>query len=379
MPMPVCKNLTTSFSDIDDLINQEDYLGDASDGDWIYNGYIDKFDDSLLLAMPNQSSGTVLSSTHYVWYGKISAHLKTSHLQGVITAFILFSNAQDEIDYEFIGSELDLVESNYYYQAVLNYTNVKNTTVSNTYENFHTYEIDWTPEELTWSIDGNAFRTLKKADTYNESTESYHYPQTPSRVQISLWPGGDSKNKIGTVAWAGGAIDWNSDDIKDNGYYYMLLKNISVECYMPPSSIHIEGDQSYVFNNSKSFDQDDIIITDEDTVLGSKKATGLDPDEGKESSSASSSSSSSTDQSTKTKSSSSGKSTGSSENTTKKDGGDKGGSSSTSAATGFVQFGESTSASGGKDASSSNGGIMSLPENSIISIVVSFLMFFTAL
>lgn len=373
MPMPVCKNHTTTFSSTDDIINQDDYLGDSSDGDWIYSGYIDSYDDSLLLAMPNQSSGTVLSSTHYVWYGKVSATLKTSHLQGVVTAFILFSNAQDEIDYEFIGSELEEAESNYYYQAVLNYTNVVNTSVSDTYENYHTYEIDWSPEELTWSIDGNSFRTLKKADTYNESTESYHYPQSPSRVQVSLWPGGDSKNGIGTISWAGGAIDWDSDDIKDNGYYYMLLKNVSVECYEPPSNILIDGDQSYVYNNSDSFNQEDIMITDDDTVLGSKEATGLDPDEGKQSSGSSASSSKSSsdsDSSTKTKSSGS-KTSDSSDETTKDS------KSSSTAATGFVQFGE-TSSSGSADSQSSNGAMSGL-DKSLTSFILTFLMFVTAL
>lgn len=377
MPMPVCKNLTTSFDSTDDLINQNDYLGDASEGDWIYSGYIDNYDDALLVAMPNQTSGTVISSTHQVWYGKIKATLKSSHLAGVVTAFILFSNAQDEIDFEFIGSELTTVQSNYYYEAVLNNTNVVNGSVSNTYENYHTYEVDWTEDELTWSIDGTAFRTLKKEDTYNETTGNYMYPQTPSRVQVSIWPGGASSNSAGTIAWAGGAIDWDSDDIKDYGYYYMLLKNISVECYDPPSGILIEGDTSYVYNNSGSYNQEDVMITDDETVLGSDEATGLDPDEGKESSSSGSSTSTDDDNSTATtKTSSSTATNGSSGHHSSDDDDDDSSSTSTTASGGFVQFGESSSSS--EDSNSSNGGAMGSVSSSVLSIIASFFMFIAA-
>lgn len=373
MPMPVCKNLTTVFDSTDDLINQNDYLGDASEGDWIYSGYIDTYDDALLVAMPNQTSGTVISSTHQVWYGKIKATLKSSHLAGVVTAFILFSNAQDEIDFEFIGSDLTTTQSNYYYEAILNNTNVRNGTTTNTFENYHTYEVDWKEDELTWSIDGEAFRTLKKEDTYNETTGEYYYPQTPSRVQVSIWPGGDADNSAGTIAWAGGAIDWDSDDIKDYGYYYMLLKNITIECYDPPSRALIDGDFSYVYNSSDSFTQDDIMITDDDTVLGSDEATGLDPDEGKESSSSSSSSSTDDDSSTATSKTSSSTSTSGSSDDDSDDDDDSSSTSTTSTASGgFVQFGATSSSSDSN--SSSNGGAISSVANSILSVIASFCM-----
>lgn len=43
------------------------------------------------------------------------------------------------------------------------------------------------------------------------------YPSTPSRVQISIWPAGISSSAQGTIDWAGGMIDWQSDEIKQNG------------------------------------------------------------------------------------------------------------------------------------------------------------------
>ena len=70
--------------------------------------------------MAKGTVGTLLASTSYVWYGKISATMKSSRGQGVVTAFILLSDVKDEIDFEFIGVALDDVQSNYYWQGLPN-------------------------------------------------------------------------------------------------------------------------------------------------------------------------------------------------------------------------------------------------------------------
>lgn len=70
--------------------------------------------------MAPDTVGTVLASTHYVWYGKISATLSTSRGAGVVTAFIMMSDVKDEIDFEFVGPDLQHAQSNYYSQGVTN-------------------------------------------------------------------------------------------------------------------------------------------------------------------------------------------------------------------------------------------------------------------
>jgi beta-glucanase (GH16 family) len=70
--------------------------------------------------MAPKTVGTLLASNHLVWYGKISAKLKTSRGQGVVTAFILLSDVKDEIDWEFIGADLQVGQTNFYSQGVLN-------------------------------------------------------------------------------------------------------------------------------------------------------------------------------------------------------------------------------------------------------------------
>lgn len=270
------------LSSTDHIVEYTLYLGNATDVDWQYTGYIATYDDALLLQMPNQSSGTVLSSTKYFWFGKIGATIKTSRGNGVITAFITFSDVQDEIDYEFVGYNLTAAETNYYSQGILNYTNVRETVLLNTFENWHYYEIDWTEDQIEWIIDGAVVRTLKREDTWNSTTDRYDFPLTPSRIQFSLWPAGTSSSALGTVEWAGGEIDWNSEDMEEYGYYYMQVKNFTADVYELPTFAqtlngkNVSDYQAFLYNSTEG-DEWNVYLTNKKTWLGSADATGLDP------------------------------------------------------------------------------------------------------
>ena len=150
---------------------------------------------------------------------------------------------------------------------------------SDTFNNYHTYEIDWTPESIKWSIDGEELRTVNKADTWNSTKNRFDYPQTPARVQLSLWPAGLSSNGEGTIEWAGGLIDWNSPDIQNANYYYAVVREVKIECYDPPDGAKKSGSKAYIYNN-KSGLNNTIEITDENTILKSFLGSGLQPDAG---------------------------------------------------------------------------------------------------
>lgn len=89
----------------------------------------------------------------------------------------------------------------------------------------HTYTIDWQPDSLTWAVDGTILRTLNRNTTYNSTTGQYHYPQTPSKIELSLWPAGLASNGEGTIDWAGGLVNWDSSAMS-NGYYYAMVKEV---------------------------------------------------------------------------------------------------------------------------------------------------------
>lgn len=167
--------------------------------------------------------------------------------------------------------------------------NGANISLTDTFNNFHTYTIKWTPEEITWSIDGQVGRVKKRSDTWNATANRYDYPQTPARVQISLWPAGLATNEPGTIEWAGGLVDWNSEDIRNNNYYYASLKEVSMNCYDAPKDAKKSGSKSYIYTDQAGT-EDVVEITDKDTVLKSFRGSGTDMNAGAPSPSASSSS-----------------------------------------------------------------------------------------
>ncbi|KAG0159115.1 hypothetical protein PDIDSM_6635 [Penicillium digitatum] len=291
-PMPVCESKTYTWDNLDNSITQDKYLGNASAVDWTYSGKVKTENGNLIMTMPANSVGTLFANNHYVWYGKISGKIKSSRGKGVVTAFILLSDVKDEIDYEWVGADLTAVQTNYYWQGVLDWHNSANITVNgeDTFNDWHTYEIDWTPEKVDWIVDGVVHRTLNKADTYNATSKQYQSPQTPSRLQMSLWPAGQASNAQGTINWAGGDIDWDSEDIKTVGYDYATVGEVSVQCYDPPADATKKGSKAYIYTNSAAM-ENDLSITNNNTVLASLGATGLDMDLGAHKSGSSSSSS----------------------------------------------------------------------------------------
>ncbi len=102
----------------DRIADVGDYLGDASKADWVVQGKTIEDDGSVLLTMAPRTVGTVLASTVYMWYGNVKARMKTGKGRGVVTAFILFSDIKDEIDYEWVGVDLETSQTNYYFQGI---------------------------------------------------------------------------------------------------------------------------------------------------------------------------------------------------------------------------------------------------------------------
>ncbi|KAK9247438.1 concanavalin A-like lectin/glucanase domain-containing protein [Lipomyces tetrasporus] len=307
-PQPICADGSYTFPNLDSLESNTKYLGDSSQTEFVYSGYPLESDGNLLVTMPNGSVGTVIATSTYVWYGKVDVVMKSSRGQGVVTAFILFSDVQDEIDWEFVGADLGTVQTNFYYQGILDWFNSQNISLADTFANWHTYSVDWQQDYIQWSVDGQVGRTLYKNDTYNATSGVYKFPQTPSRVQLSLWPGGLASNAPGTIAWAGGEINWDSEDIQQYGYDYAIVKSVDVQCYSPPAFVNQNGGKSYRYLN-RNGTQESVVITDDDTVLASFEASGTDMNAGESSSSSSAAASSSSSSDASTTSSSSSTST----------------------------------------------------------------------
>lgn len=278
VPNPICKSGDYKMNSLDDVQDISKYLGDNSKINWQSQGKPLKYkDENLLLTMYEDSDGSLLASTFYVWYGKICARMTSSQGKGVVTAFIMMSDVKDEIDFEWIGADISTVQSNYYSQGAIDYTKTKNLTVDDSTK-WHDYCIDWKPEELKWSVDGKEVRTVKKSDTWNSTDNRFAYPQTPSRIMISLWPAGKKTNAKGTIDWAGGEIDWHSKYMLSGGYYAAGLSSVSVQCYDPPAGAKKNGDKSYKYTD-KAATNNTIEISNDIVVLGSLDGSGENPGE----------------------------------------------------------------------------------------------------
>lgn len=280
MSMPVMDSFYTRFDSLDILQHERDFIGNTQYIDWLYTGNVAIHEGNLLLQLAKGSTATVISSTTYLLYGKVSVTMKTSRGNGIITAFILYSNLKDEIDYEFVGSSVDQVQTNYYYRGILNHTHFTISKLLDTFSNFHTYTIDWTEDKLTWFVDGKLLRVLKKNDTWDEDQQKYLFPLSPSRIQISLWPGGLESATEGTREWAGGYIDWNHEDPREHGYYYAVLNKINVHSYSYEKKLRFSG---LLSNNPISYDFliDDssdlrFFILNQNNVLINSASSGLD-------------------------------------------------------------------------------------------------------
>ncbi|KZT61442.1 glycoside hydrolase family 16 protein, partial [Calocera cornea HHB12733] len=277
-PEPICQSATYDFtsSNASSLVlgNSTGFNNNASAYAWTLDkGNVAWSAEGLGMILTEANGGTRLSTTRYVDFGTITARIKTGRWAGVVTAFITMSDVKDEIDWEFPGAATTQGQTNYYWLGVANYSATNGQTTSgltDTYDNFHDFTIDWQPNTLQWLVDGSVVRTVNKSDTLKTDAQGtrYEYPSTPSRVQISIWPAGISSSAEGTVEWAGGMINWNDPDyLATNNSFVAYVQSVQVTCssYTQPAP----GALSYVFTGNDSTGVPQVGMSNESFVQSS--------------------------------------------------------------------------------------------------------------
>jgi len=224
------------------------------------------------MILTESNGGTRLSSTRYVHYGTITARVKTGRWTGVVTAFITMSDIKDEIDWEFPGAQTTQGQTNYFWQGVIPQTTNGATEkgISDTYHNYHDYTIDWQPDTLSFLVDGNNVRTIKVSDTVSNGVSQY--PNTPSRIQLSLWPAGINSSAAGTIQWAGGMIDWSDPDYVSAGQFRAFVSSVSVVC--ANSSSQSPNITSYVYSSNSSDSTPNITLSTSSTLIDGAASGG---------------------------------------------------------------------------------------------------------
>ena len=68
-------------------------------------------------------------------------------------------------------------------------------------------------------------------------------------------------------------IDWNSQDIQQNGYYYAQFESVTVDCFNATSAPGTNLHTSYYYNNAAGTN-DTVVDSDKPTILKSLLGTG---------------------------------------------------------------------------------------------------------
>ncbi|KAJ1940470.1 putative glycosidase CRH2 [Kickxella alabastrina] len=247
-----CVQSSVNFASGNAFAQIADYNGDPSTA-----AFLSQFEPSnakqnngeLELTLVKQADGkgfgATVMNTRAFQYGTVEAVMRSgSSGGGVVSSFIIRNDkVGDEIDFEFVGANKGSVESNFYWHDQLDYTKmVKSPALPDTTTNYHSYAIQWTPDKIVWLVNGNAFRTVNRADTWDSASNTFKYPDSESYVSFSIWDGGSGAK--GTSDWAGGLIQWG------NQPFTMAVKSINIDCYYkgnettytPPTSGNNGGD-----------------------------------------------------------------------------------------------------------------------------------------
>ena len=117
-------------------------------------------------------SGAELYTNEEFSYGKFEARMKMAAASGTVSSMFLYQNGSEqasaerwvEVDIEVLGKEPEKFQSNIITgRAGAQKTSEKKHAVSPAADQgFHTYGLEWTPNYVRWTVDGNEVRKTEK-------------------------------------------------------------------------------------------------------------------------------------------------------------------------------------------------------------------------
>lgn len=240
-----------------------DFTKGADDDNWEGTGHgtVKYTSDGAEFTVAKQGDSPTIQSKWYMFFGRMEVHLKAAPGTGIVSSVVLLSDVLDEVDWEWLGGKDTDVQTNYYGKGN-DAADTRSATfaVTAAQEEFHNYTIHWTKDSCEWYINGVAVRTLKYADALGGE----NYPQTPMRVKLGIWAGGDPDNAEGTIEWAGGETDYSA------GPYTMTVQKIAIENLNPAES-YTYSDETGSYK-SIEFDEKDSGSDDDDSLSTASEA-----------------------------------------------------------------------------------------------------------
>ncbi|KAJ5674582.1 uncharacterized protein N7477_004516 [Penicillium maclennaniae] len=187
-------------------------------------GTVNSTDLGALFQIAAEGDAPTIESDFYIFFGHVDVKLRAANGTGIVSTWMMESDDLDEIDWEQISTYTGEIQTDYFGKDnTTDWDRATTVNVTDPETTFHTYSIDWTEERINWLLDGTIVRTLNYADALNGK----NYPQTPMRIRIGIWAGGDPDNSEGTIEWAGGETDY------DDGPFNMYVESVKVINYNP--------------------------------------------------------------------------------------------------------------------------------------------------
>ncbi|KAK1961643.1 family 16 glycosyl hydrolase [Colletotrichum sublineola] len=205
-----------------------DFTKGADDSNWkVASGKISYSADGAEFVLAKQGDAPTIETSWYFFFGRAEVLMKAAPGTGVVSSVVIESDDLDEVDWEWIGGKDAEVQTNYFGKGnTSSFDRGAFHTVAASQGEFHNYTIDWTPDAVTWYINSNLVRTLNFADAVG----GMNFPQTPARLRLGIWAGGDPSNSPGTIEWAGGSTDYSK------GPYTMTVQKVAITNTNPGKS-----------------------------------------------------------------------------------------------------------------------------------------------
>ncbi|GLS92069.1 hypothetical protein GCM10007916_31390 [Psychromonas marina] len=135
--------------------------------------------------------GAELYSLDRIHFGKFVLRMKMVSEPGVVSSFFTYDNESwqgegrpwREIDFETIGSHPNRLQTNLITGTAAKRTHSEQNAVVEDIEAFHTYTLEWTPEAITWKVNGKTVRT----DLAKTSQQTRDMADTPQTYRSNIW------------------------------------------------------------------------------------------------------------------------------------------------------------------------------------------------
>lgn len=193
-------------------------------------------DAGATFTIKKQGDSPTIRTKFYIFFGRIEFSLKAASGKGIVSSMMMLSDNLDEIDWEFIGTNTSHGSTNFFGKGIEDYTNGEWHAMSvSPQDDYHNYTTVWTKDKMDFWLDEQLVRTVVAADTNHNGTDTY--PQTPMRLSLGIWAGGDPSLNEWTREWAGG--DTNYGDAP----FHMHVKSAHIEDYSS-GKLYKWGDRS---------------------------------------------------------------------------------------------------------------------------------------